>query len=165
VDLAPSLLKKHKNLLFVMIGDGPLREKLERTVEKEGLSENFYFTGEVSRDKVLRYLEQADIFALPSTNEAFGISILEAMSRKVPVVAMNNSGVSDIIKNGVNGYLADNLTEFSFFLEKLIEKPTLRVSFAKEALRGLSNYDWNRIGEQTTKVYTSVIYEKYHNNH
>jgi 1,2-diacylglycerol 3-alpha-glucosyltransferase len=165
VDLAPSLLEKHKNLLFLMIGDGPLREKLERTVEKSGLSKNFYFTGEISREKVLGYLEQADIFALPSTNEAFGVSILEAISRKVPVVAMNNSGVSDIIKNGINGYLADSLEEFLFYLENLIETPALRTSFAEEAIRGLSNFDWNWICEQTSKVYTSVIYEKYHNNH
>jgi glycosyltransferase involved in cell wall biosynthesis len=164
VNLAPSLLEKHENLLFVMIGDGPLRKKLERTVEESGLSGNFYFTGEVSRAKVLGYLEQADIFALPSSNEAFGISILEAMSKNVPVVAMNNSGVSDIINSGVNGYLADSLPEFSSFLEKLIETPALRTSFAREAIRGLSNYDWNRICEQTNRVYTSVIYEKYHNN-
>jgi len=87
------------------------------------------------------------------------------MSKNVPVVAMNNSGVSDIITNGVNGYLADSLKEFSFYLENLIETPALRNSFAREAIRGLSNYDWNRICEQTIKVYTSVIYEKYHNNH
>ena len=164
VDLAPSLLEKHENLLFVMIGDGPLREKLESAVEEAGLSGNFYFTGEVSREKVLGYLEQADIFALPSSNEAFGISILEAMSKEVPVVAMNNSGVSDIVRNGVNGYLADSLAEFSYYLEDLIEKPALRTSFAREALKGISNYDWNRICKQTSKVYTSVIYEKYHNN-
>jgi len=165
VNLAPSLLKKYENLLFVMIGDGPLREKLKKMVEKSGLSENFYFTGEVSREKVLGYLEQADIFALPSISEAFGISILEAISRKVPVVAMNNSGVSDIIKNGVNGYLADDLKEFSSYLENLIENPALRSSFVREAGRGLLNYDWNRICEQTSRVYKSVIYEKYHNNH
>lgn len=164
VDLAPSLLEKHKNLIFVMIGDGPLREKLERTVGESDLSGNFHFTGEVSREKVLGYLEQADIFALPSSNEAFGVSILEAMSKNVPVVAMNNSGVSDIIKNGVNGYLADTVEEFSHLLQNLIETPALRASFAREAVRGLSNYDWNRICEQTSKVYTSVIYEKYHNN-
>jgi 1,2-diacylglycerol 3-alpha-glucosyltransferase len=164
VDLAPSLLQKHKNLLFVMIGDGELRCKLERIVEESGLSRNFYFTGEVSREKVLGYLEQADIFALPSSNEAFGISILEAISKEVPVVAMNNSGVSDIITSGVNGYLADSLTEFSSALENLIETPTLRTSFAQEAIRGLSNYDWNQICEQTSRVYRSVIRENYHNN-
>ncbi|HEY3360820.1 MAG TPA: glycosyltransferase family 4 protein [Methanosarcina sp.] len=164
VDLAPSLLQKHKDLLFVMVGDGELRHKLEKIVEETGLSRNFYFTGEVSREKVLGYLEQADIFALPSSNEAFGISILEAMSKEVPVVAMNNSGVSDIITSGVNGYLADSLVEFSSALDNLIENPTLRTSFAREACRGLSNYDWNRICEQTSRVYRSVINEKYHNN-
>ena len=164
VNLAPSLLEKYENLLFVMVGDGPLRKKLERTVEDSGLSGNFYFTGEVSRGKVLGYLEQADIFALPSINEAFGISILEAMSKNVPVVAMNNSGVSDIISNGVNGYLADSLAEFSSFLEDLIETPALRTSFARKASQGLSKYNWDLVCEQTSRVYRSVIYEKYHNN-
>jgi 1,2-diacylglycerol 3-alpha-glucosyltransferase len=164
MELAPSLLKKHKNLIFLMVGDGPLRETLEKKAEESGLSENFYFTGEVPRKAVLEYLDQADIFALPSSDEAFGISILEAISKKVPVVAMNHSGVSDIIKNGVNGYLANNLTEFSSFLETLIENPDLRTSLAQEALKGLSNYDWNRIYEQTNQVYSKVIYEKHHNN-
>lgn len=164
VDIAPSLLEKHENLMFIMIGDGPLRKKLEKRVEESGLSENFHFTGEISREKVMGYLEKADIFALPSSNEAFGISILEAISKNVPVVAMNNSGVSDIITNGVNGYLADSLKEFSSLLRNLIETPARRASFAREALQGLSNYDWDKICEQTTTVYTSVIYEKYHNN-
>ena len=110
------------------------------------------------------YLEQADIFALPSSDEAFGIAILEAISKNVPVVAMNHSGVSDIIKNGVSGYLANNLTEFSSDLQTLIENPALRTSIAQEASQELSKYDWNRICEQTNQVYTKVIYEKYHNN-
>lgn len=164
VDLAPPLLAKNKNLLFVMIGDGPLRNRLEKKVEETGLSSNFYFTGEISRGEVFGYLDLADIFALPSSDEAFGISILEAISKKVPVVAMNHSGVSDIIKNGVNGYLADDLTEFSYYLQTLIEKPALRTLFAMKASQELSNYDWNRIYEQTNQVYTKVIYEKYHNN-
>jgi glycosyltransferase involved in cell wall biosynthesis len=164
VGLAPALLEKNKNLLFLMIGDGPLRKKLEKKVEETGLSRNFYFTGEISRKEVLGYLDKADIFALPSIDEAFGVSILEAMSKRVPVVAMNHSGVSDIITNGVNGYLADNLTEFSSHLQTLIENQVLRNAFAQKAVQDLSNYDWNRIYEQTYRVYQKVIYEKYHNN-
>jgi len=164
VSLAPYLLEKNDNLLFLMIGDGPLRKSLEKRVEESGLSGNFYFTGEVSREEVMEYLNQADIFALPSLDEAFGISILEAMLKNVPVVAMNHSGVSDIIKNGVNGYLADDLPEFSSYLQTLIENPSKRMSFTQEASKGLSNYDWNRIYEQTCRVYTKVIYEKHNNN-
>ena len=164
VYVAPSLLEKYENLMFILIGDGPLRKKMEKTVEEKGLSRNFYFTGEVPREKVLGYLEQADIFALPSSDEAFGIAILEAISKKVPVVAMNHSGVSDIIKNGVSGYLANNLTEFSSHLQTLIENPGLRASIAQEASQELSKYDWNRICEKTNQVYTKVIYEKHHNN-
>jgi len=164
VGIAPSLLKIHENLIFLMIGDGSLRKSLEKKVEKSGLSEKFCFTGEVPRKTVLEYLEQADIFALPSSDEAFGISIMEAISKNVPVVAMNHSGVSDIIKHGVNGYLANDLPEFESCVRDLIENPALRAEFARKASEGLSNYDWNKIYEQTYRVYRGVIYEKHHNN-
>ena len=163
VKLAPALLKKHENLMFVMIGDGPLTKKLEKRVKKCGLSDNFYFTGEITRNKVLDYLEQADIFAHPSGDEGFGISILEAILKKVPVVAMNHSGVSDIIEHGVDGFLAEDLTEFSSCLETLIENPELRTEFARKAAEGLPKYDWDRIYEQTCRVYTGIIIGKHHN--
>ncbi len=164
VHIAPDLLEKYENLMFVMIGDGPLKQKLEKMVEEKGLSGNFYFTGKIPRERVMGYLEHADIFALPSIDEAFGIAILEAISKNVPVVAMNHGGVSDIIKNGVSGYLADDLTEFSSDLQKLIENPVLRTKLAQNAIKELPNYDWEKIYEQTSQVYTKVIYEKYHTN-
>lgn len=164
VRLAPSLIEKHENLIFLMIGNGPLTKKLEKKVKEYGLSENFCFTGEIPRSTVLDYLEQSDIFAHPSGDEGFGISILEAIVKKVPVVAMNHSGVSDIIENGVNGFLADNLIDFSSRLEALIENPNLRAEFSQKAAEGLGKYDWNRICEQTCKVYTGVINRKYQND-
>jgi glycosyltransferase involved in cell wall biosynthesis len=164
VHIAPYLLEKYENLMFIMVGDGPLKQKLEKMVEEKGLSGNFYFTGKIPRDRVMGYLEHADIFALPSIDEAFGIAILEAITKNVPVVAMNHGGVSDIIKNGVSGYLADDLTEFSSDLQKLIENPALRTKLAQNAIKELPNYDWEKIYEQTSQVYTKVIYEKYHTN-
>lgn len=164
VRLAPSLLERNENLIFIMIGNGPLTKKLEKKVKKSGLSGNFYFTGEIPRRAVLDYLEQADIFAHPSSDEGFGISILEAISKRVPVVAMNHSGVSDIIEHGVNGYLADNLMDFSSCLQALIENPALRTEFSQKAAEGLPDYDWDRIYEQTCGVYKSVINGKYQNN-
>ena len=164
IRIAPDLLEKYDNLMFVMIGDGPQKQKLERMVEEKRLSGNFYFTGKISREKVLGYLEQSDIFALPSNDEAFGIAILEAISKKIPVVAMNHGGTSDIIKNGVSGYLANNLMDFSSYLQILIQNPALRTQFSQNAIQGLQNFCWDRIYEQTNQVYTKIIYEKYHNN-
>jgi len=77
---------------------------------------------------------------------------------------MNHSGVSDIIENGVNGFLADNLTDFSSRLEALIENPDLRAEFSQKAAEGLEKYDWSRICEQTCMVYTGVINRKYQND-
>lgn len=128
------------------------------------LIRKFLFYRRIPCSTVFDYLEQADIFAHPSSDEGFGISILEAISKKAPVVAINHSGVSDIIENGVTGFLADNLTEFSSCLKALIENPDPIAEFSQKSVKGLEQYDWNRIYEQTCRVYTGVINGKYQND-
>lgn len=51
VEIAPSLIKEHSDVLFLMVGDGPLKDKLEKRVKKQNMEQNFIFTGEVPRKR------------------------------------------------------------------------------------------------------------------
>jgi glycosyltransferase involved in cell wall biosynthesis len=161
VQIAPALLAKHKNLLFLMIGDGPLRRRLENKVKQMKLTRNFLFTGEISRATVLQLLEKADIFVLPSKREAFGISILEAFLKRTPVVARNHSGVSDIINHEQTGLLADNKYEMAKYLEKLITSTDLAESLSTAAFTEIAKYQWPDIARRVQDVYSRVIHEKH----
>ncbi|MEJ2725186.1 MAG: glycosyltransferase family 4 protein [Deltaproteobacteria bacterium] len=165
VDVASHLLKDHANLLFLMIGEGPLRKKLEGKVKGLRVSGNFHFTGEVPRERVLQLLEQADIFVLPSRVEAFGISVLEAFAKKVPVVARNHGGVSDLIAPYNTGLLANNNYEMEERIQELISNPGLRGHLSTAAVKEIDKYRWPEIAERVEEVYTHVIHEKTVHHH
>ena len=99
------LIDKNPNLKLLIIGDGPERKNLENESVKLGLNNSILFLGEI-RETVL-YYKLADIFILPSINEGFGLSVVEAMSNKLLVIASSVGGIPEIIKDSVNGFLVE----------------------------------------------------------
>ncbi|MGH6634858.1 MAG: glycosyltransferase family 4 protein, partial [Gammaproteobacteria bacterium] len=165
VQIAPRLLQTCDKLLFLMIGEGPQRVKLERRVGRLGIARHFLFTGQISRATVLTLLAQADIFVLPSKREAFGIAILEAFSKAVPVVARNHSGVSDIIDHNRTGLLADDADELAEHLQTLIVNSDLGRTLARAAEREVVKYQWIDIAKRVEAIYGQIIGEKRHSIH
>lgn len=160
VTIALRLLKRYDNLLFLMIGEGPLRKKLENKINELNLAQYFLFTGEVSRSTVLNLLDKSDIFVLPSPHEAFGIVILEAFLKKVPVVARNHSGVSDLITHGETGLLADDDEQMARYIEELIGRPELAASLSTTAHQELHRYRWQDIAKRVEEVYKAILDEE-----
>lgn len=160
VTIALRLLKRYDNLLFLMIGEGPLRKKLESKVNELNLAQYFLFTGEVSRSTVLDLLDKSDIFVLPSPREAFGIVILEAFLKKVPVVARNHSGVSDLITHGETGLLADDDEQMARYIGELIGRPELAASLSAAAYQELHRYRWPDIAKRVEEVYRAILGEE-----
>ncbi len=165
VKIAPSLIKEHSDVLFLMVGDGPLKDKLEKRVKKQNMEQNFIFTGEVPRKTVFYLLGRSDISVMPSKNEAFGIAVLEAFAKMVPVIARNNSGTSDIIAHEKTGFLVENNKEMVTYIMKLIDEPELRKKISYNAHEELKRYEWPDIARKVIDVYTQVVHEKnhYHN--
>jgi N-acetyl-alpha-D-glucosaminyl L-malate synthase BshA len=88
---------------FVLIGDGPVREDVERRVREYALENDVTFLGE--QQDLVEMLSCADLFLLPSAQESFGLAALEAMACEVPVVASNVGGLPEIIEDGVTGFV------------------------------------------------------------
>lgn len=90
---------------LLMVGDGPLMSMALRTTEKLGVSSDTLFLGK--QNDVAGLLSTADIFLLPSENESFGLSALEAMSCQVPVIGTNAGGLPEVVEHGRTGWLAE----------------------------------------------------------
>lgn len=90
---------------LLMIGDGPLRENVEKLVKSYNIQDKVFFLGKT--DDVNRLLCHADLFLLPSETESFGLAALEAMAAKTPVISSNAGGLSEVNIHGTTGYLSN----------------------------------------------------------
>lgn len=87
----------------VIVGDGPCRKALERQIKARHLSDKVKILGFMSN--VYEIIREMDVIVVPSLNETFGISIVEAFFQKKPVIASNAGGIPELVKNNVTGYL------------------------------------------------------------
>jgi len=88
---------------LVMVGDGPDRGLAQEEARLLGVADRVQFLGRI--DNVAPLLSGADLFLLPSENESFGLSALEALACGVPVVASNAGGIPEVIRPGITGAL------------------------------------------------------------
>ena len=107
------LRSEFQGLQYVIIGDGPLREELEREVDNLALRGIVHFAGEVSNEKVCKAVQQCSVMLLPCEQAENGdrdgtpTAICEAMYLKVPIVSTRFSGIPELVDHGVNGFLTE----------------------------------------------------------
>lgn len=91
-------------LLFV--GDGELRESLEKRVAEAGAQDDVRFTGFRNQSELPRFFDLSSVFVLPARHEAYGLIVNEAMAAGLPVVVSTDIGCADdLVRNGENGYI------------------------------------------------------------
>lgn len=111
------------NVSLVIAGDGDQRKNLGALAHDLGIAGRIHFAGWVSGDDKTKLLENADIFCLPSTYDAFPMSMVEAMAYGIPVVAVRWGGVPDMVSDGYSGFLAGRAQadEISDAIKKLLD--------------------------------------------
>lgn len=121
----------------LVIGDGPIKLSLEKKYPEA------LFVGEKRGEKLVSLLSASDVLVFPSVSETFGLTILEALACSVPVAAHNVMGPKDIITQGVDGFLDNDLTNAAKLCLKLsrekCREKALKFSWEKSADIFLSN--------------------------
>jgi glycosyltransferase involved in cell wall biosynthesis len=123
---------------FILVGDGELKQRMERNIVAAGLQEQFILLG--AREDVPDHVPLFDVVVLPSLWEGLPYVLLEAMSAGKPVIASSVAGMADVIKNGDNGLLVppEDSTALADAMLKLLENGKLRSTMgnrARESLR------------------------------
>lgn len=132
------IVRRHKDVELLLVGSGGLdihncEAELRTFVVDNGLEESVRFTGSV--DNVEEYLQAADIFVFPTENEAFGISLIEAMACGLPVISTSVGGVTDILEHRKNGLAVypGEFEQLSGALDRLIANPVLSTTLGQTA--------------------------------
>jgi phosphatidylinositol alpha-1,6-mannosyltransferase len=153
--------KLPENVLYIVAGDGPDRKNIESAIEETGSSDRVKLLGYVSDETRNILFNTADLFIQPNIRvegdmEGFGISVIEAASCELPVIASRLEGLQDAIQDGKNGILVEteNSESFVFIITELMnDKPHLK-NLGKQARQYvIDNYAWKNIA----KLYLSTL--------
>lgn len=98
------IVQGHTRFHILLVGDGERREELCQLVASEGLSQQVHFLG--LRQDIPEILLQCDAFLLSSDYEGLSLAILEGMAARLPIIATDVGGNSQLVQNGINGYLS-----------------------------------------------------------
>jgi len=144
-----------KDVEFLVVGDGELRENVEKECQKRNL--NVKFVGRVSQDKVPYYMNAMDVMILPSRNEGFPTVVNEAQACGIPVVGSSNGGIPEAIGDG--GIVVEEGENFEKrFAEaviNLLANPIDSNYIREKALE----YSWENVVKKEVEVYEEVLKE------
>lgn len=138
---------------LVLVGDGPLRPVLERDVRRAGATDLVELRGALDRTRIRALHAQAQLYVAPSRLESFGIAALEARSAGLPVLALRSGGVSDFVKDGVEGFLAADDGELVQILARLLADPSQLRPLAAHNLATPPPVSWPTVLAAADRLY------------
>jgi glycosyltransferase involved in cell wall biosynthesis len=151
---------------LMLIGDGPLRNKIEERIRELRIQDQVRMPGYVDNADLPQYYRSADVFALSSRRENHPITLLESMSCETPVVAPNIGAISDIVDDGTNGllYQSDDLGSLSKSLRQLLSDNSVRSQFGDIARKKVQDeYDWRHNSKKLNALFNRMIGNQYYN--
>jgi phosphatidyl-myo-inositol alpha-mannosyltransferase len=140
---------------LIVVGDGPLRGKVESYVSSHRL-DNVVMAGYVPAQVLPRYYSSADIACFPATGgESFGLVLLEAMAAGLPVVATEIPGYMSVVEAGTDSITVrpKSPAELGAVLTVLARDAALRRRLGQAALAKAQRYSWRMVAAQVIEVY------------
>jgi glycosyltransferase involved in cell wall biosynthesis len=156
VEAAYQVLKREKNVRFVMAGSGDMMHAMVRRAAALKIADHFHFTGFLRGDDVFHMFNLSDVYVMPSVSEPFGISPLEAMQSDVPVIISKQSGVSEILTHAIKIDFWD-INAMADAIHALVKYPALSKTFKKHARTEVDNLQWKHSAKHVRKIYKATL--------
>jgi glycosyltransferase involved in cell wall biosynthesis len=151
--LGPLLLEK-SNLKLLIVGDGPIKNQIQLEARLLGITNQIILPGFISPQKVHQYYSISDLFVTTSMSEVFPLTIIEALSSSLPVVAINAPGTGDTVESGINGILAkNNKRDYAKAVKSLLRNNTLRVKMSTNARKSVKKFSIDRCVQKHLSLY------------
>lgn len=157
LEVVGHVVARRPSARFVFVGHGPLQDRMRAQAGRLGLAGAVVFAG--FRDDALRVVRASDAYAMASVHEGLPLALLEAMALGRPPVATRVGGVTQVIEDGVSGFLVDPRdpnTEADRIVE-LMDSPALRERVGAAAAERASRFDVRRAVGRIEQVYGELI--------
>lgn len=148
--------KENPDAKLTIIGEGAERHNLEKLCEQMGVTDVF-FLGQLDNASVLSELAKAEYFVMDSYPEGLGIAYLEALSQGCITIGCKSEGISDVIKNGENGFLveADDVDGVLDNISKCQIDHEYKKEISARAIETVSKLSWERNAEEMIQIFAN----------
>jgi len=157
MDIFKDVSRERSDIHLLLVGDGPLRDELERKVHQENLKDKVSFTGRVKYEDVPKFIHVMDICVIPKSNQYRSpMKLFEYMAMAKPVVAPRLEPIEKVVINNSNGLLFDveNKDSLKEAIMALVEDAPKRKEIGKMARRTVKgNYTWENNAKGIIKIY------------
>ncbi|MFO7946811.1 MAG: glycosyltransferase family 4 protein [Armatimonadota bacterium] len=141
-----------------VVGDGPMREKLQEQTARLGLLQQVEFMGLQPRSRLPEIYRSAHIFCLPSASEGMANVVLEALASGLPLVVTDVPGTRELVEEGQNGFVVDSAGPeiLAAPLQKLIADGELRRSMGETSRERSKPFAWSKMAQKYIALYRSL---------
>jgi glycosyltransferase involved in cell wall biosynthesis len=145
-------MARRNDAVFVLAGDGPVREELAALMPRA------VFLGQLGGTALAAAYASSDLFVFPSTTETFGNVTLEAMASGIPPVCAREGGAYGFVKSGATGLLAEprDGADLASKIAYMIDRPGERRKMGQAALSFASEQSWERIFDRLFAGYVDL---------
>jgi glycosyltransferase involved in cell wall biosynthesis len=156
VNAISDILKANEEAKFVFAGDGDMRQQCQNQVTKMNIKDSCRFLGYVNDSDRIDLINACDIFCVPSRNEPFGITVLEAWTAEKPVLGTKAISIIDDFVNGIRAPI--NSDSIGHYMNVMLDNPNDCKRMGKNGKRKAEKkFNWDNIATQTEHVYDEVI--------
>ena len=150
----PDLVGRGHDVVYVIIGEGDDRARLEELAQESGVAERVRFLGAVDPKHLVDAYRMADLFVMPSTGEGFGIAFLEAMASGTPALGLDAAGARDALAEGELGTVVAEEDDLPAAIARLLAVPqpdpgalsqAVRARFGRAAFRAQVGMAFDRL--------------------
>lgn len=159
------IINKHKNIIYIIAGDGPLRNKLEFLVSELEIQNYVEFLGSVEQDEVLKLYQKAHIFVLPSVTasnadrEGQALVVQEAQAVGLPIISTLHNGIPEGVLDGESGFLVPekDVDALAERIEYLIKHPEIWPEMGRCGREFVEkHYDIQKLNQRLVEIYQNV---------
>jgi 1,2-diacylglycerol 3-alpha-glucosyltransferase len=157
LDFFAKARKHREHLRFLIVGDGPAREDLQKRAKELGVENDVIFTGMVKPTEVQEYYQLGDVFVSASTSETQGLTYIEAEANGLPLLCRQDECLRDVIAQGENGYEYTSEEEFLESIDRIASDPEWRTEAGKRSEEIAASFDKETFASSIEAIYKSLL--------
>ncbi len=159
-EAAIQMLKRHPDMVFVVVGDGPSGQEILESARAAELESRVVMTGSLTGTDLADAYRAMDLFLFASTSETQGMVLVEAMAAGMPVVAIDAPGAREVVEDRLNGRLLPEDTtpaQFAQAAEEILADPELLENYSDGAARSAVRFSREASAEKLEKLYSEAL--------